>query len=402
MLAPERRTRLDVAVAAIIVIVVAAATAVIWFRSDARGTTSITADAPAAEVNTALSVPESLHEIWRSPSPATTAPVVAGGAVATGEGGTVTGRDRLTGAELWRYQRDLDLCGVIGAWNTVVSVYRDHRGCSQVTQLAGATGVREAQRTSDADDSVALSYDGTYVVSRGSSRMELWRSDLVRTLEYGRVDAPVNPGKQPHPGCGLSSAAASGTRVSVLQHCPGEPVERITVLDAAPKDSQEPEEFGSAVLTDLQSPGARIIASSGDRTAVYLPAGPTAGPRIGVYDGTGNPVAQYPVTTDADADAVAARNGSVFTWWTGTDLVALSSTELAPRWTYPGALGPGSLMAGSLIVPVTGAIAVLDPSTGTQQRLIPVIRDSDVAPISTAVLGDVVLEQRGDDVVALR
>lgn len=401
MLAPERRTRLDVAVAAIIAIVVAVAATVIWIRSDARGTTSVTADVPAPEASTALSVPETLNEIWRADSPVTTAPIVAGGAVATADGGTVTGRDRLTGDELWRYQRDMPLCGAIGAWNTVVAVYRDQRGCSQVTQLDGATGERKAQRSSDADDVVTLSYDGTYVVSRGSERMEMWRSDLVRTLEFGRVDAPINPGKQPRTGCELSSAAAGGTRVSVLMHCPGEAGDRLSVLDAVPNDNQEPKEFGSSLIGAAGAPGTRLIAASGDRTAVYLPPGPTSGPRIAVYDGTGSEIASYPLAGPVSPDATAARNGSVFTWWTGTELIALSTSELAPRWTMSGAVGPGAIMAGSLLVPVTDGIAVLDPATGAEQRRIPVTRDAAAAPIATAVVGDVVLEQRGDEVVAL-
>ncbi|MDH6281972.1 PQQ-binding-like beta-propeller repeat protein [Prescottella agglutinans] len=402
MLAPERRTRLDVAVAAIIAIVVAVAVTVMWIRSDARGTTSVTADTPAPEASTALSVPETLNEIWRADSPVTTAPVVAGGAVATADGGTVTGRDPSTGAELWRYQRDMPLCGAIGAWNTVVAVYRDQRGCSQVTQLDGATGERRAQRSSDADDAVTLSYDGTYVVSRGSERMEVWRSDLVRTLEFGRVDAPVNPGTQPRSGCELSSAAAGGTRVSVLMRCPGEAGDRLSVLDAVPKDNQEPKEFGSNLIGAASAPGTRLIAASGDRTAVYLPPGPTSGPRIAVYDGTGSELTSYPLAGPVSADATAARNGSVFTWWTGSEVIALSTSELAPRWTMSGALGPGAIMAGSLLVPVPDGIAIVDPATGAEQRRIPVTRDTAVAPIATSVVGDVVLEQRGGAVVAFR
>ena len=399
MLAPERRTRLDVAVAAAIAIVVAVAVTVFWLRSDARGTTSVTAETPPAEAGSAASVPETLSEIWHADSPVAAAPIVAGGAVATADGGTVTGRDRLTGAELWRYQRDMPLCGAIGAWNTVVAVYRDQRGCSQVTQLDGGTGERRAQRSSDADDAVTLSYDGTYVVSRGSERMEVWRSDLVRTLEFGRVDAPVNPGKQPRSGCALSSAAAGGTRVSVLMRCPGEAGDRLSVLDAVPKDNQEPKETGSNLVG---SGDARLIAASGDRTAVYLPAGPLGGARIAVYDGTGSEIASHPVAGPVGADATAARNGGVFTWWTGTDLIALSTSELAPRWTMSGALGPGAIMAGSLLVPVSGGIAVVDPTTGVERRRIPVTRDDETGPIATAIVGDVVLEQRGDQVFALR
>lgn len=399
MLAPERRTRLDVAVAAVIAIVVAVAATVLWIRSDARGTSVVTANVPATEAPPATAVPPSLTETWRASSPATAAPVVAGGgAIVTAEDGTVTGRDRLTGDPLWRYQRDMPLCGVIGAWGTAVAVYRDQRGCSQVTQLDGATGARKAQRSSDADDEVTLSYDGTYVVSRGSTRMELWRSDLVRTLEFGRVDAPINAGKQPHPGCDLLSAAAGGTRVSVLMNCPDDAGDRLSVLDAAPKDSQEPQEFGSSVV-GAESGSARLIAASGDRTAVYLPADR----RIAVYDGTGAEIASHPVSGPVSPDATAARNGGVFTWWTGSELIALSTSELAPRWTAAaGALGPGTIMAGSLLVPMPDGVAVLDPATGAPQRRIPVARDDVTAPITTSVVGDIVLEQRGDTVVALR
>ncbi|RVW05283.1 Rv3212 family protein [Rhodococcus xishaensis] len=401
MLAPERRTRLDVAVAAIIAIVAAVAVVVLWIHSDARGTTSITANTPATEAVPALSPPETLREIWRAPSSATAAPIVSGGAVTTADGGTVVGRDRLTGAELWRYQRDMPLCGAIGAWNTVVAVYRDQRGCGQVTQLDGSTGARKAQRSSDADDAVRLSHDGTYVVSRGSERMEVWRSDLVRTLEFGRVDAPINPDKQPRTGCGLLSAAAGGTRISVLMHCPGEAGDRLSVLEAAPKDNQEPKEIGSDVITS--SPGARLIAASGDRTAVYLPPEPNSDARIAVYDGTATEVATYPVAGPVSADATAARNGGVFTWWTGTELIALSTSELTPDWTAAtGALGPGAIMGGSLLVPMPDGISVLDPTNGVEQSRIPVTRNDDVAPIATSVLGDVVLEQRGDEIVALR
>ena len=70
----------------------------------------------------------------------------------TADGGTVTGRDPRTGAVLWSYQRDLPLCGSVGAWHNAVAVYRDQRGCSQVTELAGDTGNRVAARSSYNDD----------------------------------------------------------------------------------------------------------------------------------------------------------------------------------------------------------------------------------------------------------
>ncbi|MFD4268648.1 PQQ-binding-like beta-propeller repeat protein [Rhodococcus sp. NPDC058481] len=404
MVAPERRTRADLIAAVAIAVVVVLAAGVIWLRSDARGTTSITAETPATPADTALSVPERVAEIWRADSPATPRPVTAGGAVVTARDGAVTGHDRDTGAPLWSYTRDQPLCGVIGAWNSVVSVYRDGRGCGAVTELQGADGSRVAQRTSDADDAVTLSEDGTYVTSRGLHRMELWRSDLVRTLEFGRVDAPVNPNTQPRSGCELLSSASSSTRLAVLERCEGEPADRLSVLNPAPKDNSEPDEYGSSVLADLDpgATGAKVLAVTGERTAVFLPAGPTTGARVGVFDGSGTPLAVHPVPADVSPDSRVVKVGSVFSWWTGSRVIALGATDFAPRWTVEGAIGPGALMAGQILIPVDGAIAVHDTVTGAEVRRIAVDRDGERAPVTSAVLGTMLLEQRGDELVALR
>ena len=214
MLVPERRRRSDLVVAAIIVTVASLVLGLIWLGSDARGTTSVTAQTPLPPAQAASTVPASLSELWRAHSPATSTPVVAGGAVVAADGGSVAGFDPATGSRAWEYSRDRSLCDIVGAWDSAVAVYRDERGCAQVTELNGSTGAREKQRTSDADAAIELSEDGTYVTSRGDTRLEVWRSDLVRTLEYGRVDAPVNPDGQPRSGCTLLSSASNSSRRS--------------------------------------------------------------------------------------------------------------------------------------------------------------------------------------------
>ncbi|MFD4366338.1 hypothetical protein [Rhodococcus sp. NPDC058521] len=405
MLAPERRTRVDLIVAAAIVIVLVVVAAVVWFRSDARGTTSVTNETPPEAAETVLTVPETLEPVWEATSSATDTPVVAAKAVVvTADGGTVIGRDRTTGDEVWRYERDIDLCGAVAAWDEVVAVYRDDRGCSQVTALAGGTGVLEAQRNSDADQAVAVSNGGTYVVSRGDSRMELWRSDLVRTVEYGRVDAPINPNKQPRSGCVLRDAATSSSRTAVLERCPGEQADRLTILSPAPEDGQEPEEYGSSVLADLDvdAGGARILAVEGDTTAVYLPAGATAGDRIGVYGGDGEEVSVTPLPRPVGPEVLTSSTPEGLTWWTGTEVMRLNQTDLHPDWAFVGAIGPGAAMGSNFLVPVPTGIAVLDGATGRPLRTIPVDRGDYEGPVTTSVVGDVILEQRGDTVVALR
>ena len=83
--------------------------------------------------------------------------------------------------------------------------------------------------------------------------------------------------------------------------------------------------------------------------------------------------------------------------------LALRYTIAAGDKTAP--LGPGAMMAGRLLVPVTGAIGVYDPISGASERYIPVDRATGGAPPGAAVVpavsGSRVFEQRGDTVVAL-
>jgi hypothetical protein len=407
VIAPERRTRVDTAVAAAIALVVIAAIALVWFSSDARGTTSTEAATPATTPAPATSVPARLQETWRRSDTTGPAPVTAGGTVVASSGNSVEGLDPTSGATVWSYNRDVDLCSVIAAWNTAVAVYADDRGCGQVTELNGSTGARTAQRTSDADDPVSLSTDGTYVTSRGSTRMEVWRSDLVRTLEYGRVDAPVNPGDQPRSGCQLLSSASSSSRVSVLEQCPGEEGPRLTTMNPAPKDDSKPEPYGSTILTDVPpgDSGARVLAVAGDRVCLYLPPSGNAVARIGVFDGSSNFVTAWPLAAPASTTGDDGRNviqtGNVLTWWTGNAALGLSQGDLAVRWSVPGALGAGAVMAGKLLLPVPGGLAVTDPATGRVENTIAVDRGAYTGPVGVAVIGTNVLEQRGTDLVAL-
>ncbi|WP_040837457.1 Rv3212 family protein [Nocardia brevicatena] len=407
MLAPERRTRADVitAVAIAVVLVIAAVSA--WACSDARGAESITATEPAQRPPNADRLPTRPKELWRAPDTAGARVLTSEGAVVTADGGIVTGRDPVTGAELWRYRRDLPLCGVESQFGMVIAVYRDDRGCSQTTMLSGQDGRRRTARSSYMDETVRLSTDGTYVLALGPRRLEVWRSDLVRTLEYGYVDARVNAKTQPRRGCALISAASSPSRLAVLERCPNEPANRLTVLDPAPEDNTVPEEFGTHVLDGpgADSPDARVLAVSDNRIVLYRPGagGRTSqAPRLTVLDATGNPLVVHELSAPLTAYATTTRIGSAYFVFTGNSVIALHASTFDPMWTAPNTLGGPALMAGKLLVPVPGAIAALDPATGTEVTRIPVQRkDHDGSPIPIGVLGTTILEQRGGELVAL-
>ncbi|WP_460867534.1 Rv3212 family protein [Rhodococcus aerolatus] len=406
MPAPERRTRRDLVVAAAIVVVVALAAGALWAGSDARATDSETATTPATPLAPSPALPAALVTAYSLPSGASTRPGVAAGAVVAADGGTVTGHDPVTGAPLWRYARDLPLCAEAVQWSHAVAVYRDGRGCSQVTALRGADGARGPQRSSDADDEVSQLGDGTYLTSVGDTRLEVWRSDLVRTTELGRVDAPVNPSSQPRTGCELRSTGTTNGRVVVVERCPGDDSERLTTIASAPSDAEKPQEFGS-VLLGVE--GARVVAVTGDRAAVLLPGDV---PRLVVYDGQGAVLAEHPVpglgvpARPAGRTEATTSTGTLTTWWTGGATVALSKADLAPLWTLPTTLGPGVAAGAAMDVPVPGGIAVVDTATGAVQRTTAVDRGSyDPAtdgPVTSETAGDTWLEQRGGLVVGLR
>ncbi|ORW19490.1 hypothetical protein [Mycobacterium palustre] len=403
MVRPERRTKGDLLAAAAIAVVVAVAAALIWWTSDARATTSRPAGTPLPAPTPAREVPASLKQLWTAKSPATTAPALVSGAVATGDGRQVDGRDPGTGQPRWSYARDTDLCGVSWVYHYAVAVFHDDRGCGQVSTLDGATGRRGAARSGYADPRVRLSSDGTTVLSAGDTRLELWRSDMVRMLAYGETDARVKPSARGlHSGCRLISAAASSSAVSVLESCTAQTDLRLVLMRPG-KEDDEPQQQVVAEPGIGPNSGARVLAVSENKTAVYLPS---PQPRVEVVDEAGATVSSTLLPRPPSGSAAVSQTGNLVTWWTGDSVLVFEASTLTPRYTIAAGettvpLGPGVMMAGRLLVPVTGAIGVYDPVSGSAERYITVNRAPSSAAVVPAVSGTRIFEQRGDTVVAL-
>ncbi|GAB0102332.1 hypothetical protein JMUB6875_12990 [Nocardia sp. JMUB6875] len=401
MLAPERRTRADILTAVAIAALVAIATLVVVLTSSVRGTHAETATVDLPAPTTGGTVPTQVKELWRQPDAAAMRSLVVAGVAVTADGGTVTGRDPRSGAAVWSYRRDLPLCSVEVQFGTVIATYRDDRGCSETTLLNSQNGSRVAARSSYMDKQITLWPDGTYVLALGDNRLEMWRSDMVRTLEYGYVDAPVNPHTQPRTDCRLLSASSAPSRVAVLERCPKDSADRLTVLNPAPKDGTVPEEYSSHVLNEAGGAvdGARVIAVSDSRIALYLPGTQTTPPVLTIYDVNGNLLATHQLSAPLADDAMVARLSTGFFVFTGENLIALNATTLDPLWGTQRVLGTPAFMAGQLLVPVADGLAVLDPNTGAQTSRIPLQRsDYHNEPISLAVSGNIFLERRGGQV----
>jgi len=411
-LRPERARRGDLVAVALIAVVVLVGAVVLWRTSPAAATVDSTASRPIAAPPTAADIPAGFTEAWRAASGATPAPVVAGPAVVTADGTTVVGHDARTGAEAWRYSRDVPLCTVGSGFpradksvGRLLALYQGPTGwCSDLTALRPDTGARAASSNPDVHPGTRLLADRSYVAATGGDYLEVWRSDLVRTLEYGAVPTPVQVGAQPRTGCTYGSTALMAARLGVIERCPGESVDRLTVLSPDGSDGAEKPQVGFSV--PLPSSEATVVALSANRVAVALP-GPA---RLLILDKEGRQVGLISLDApDADLAApppggaapVAADDHRVY-WWTGSTTIALDATDLAPVWTAPGTLGPAVGYRDGLLVPVPGGLAQLDPQRGTVLRTLPAARTVRTAPVRLAVLGEMVLEQRGAEVVALK
>ncbi|BBX74536.1 hypothetical protein H7H78_07970 [Mycobacterium shinjukuense] len=406
MVRPERRTKVDILAAAAIAVVVAAIAALIWWTSDARATISRPAAVAVPSPTPAREVPASLKHLWTASSPATRVPVAVGGTVVTGDGHRVDGRDPATGESLWSYARDTALCGVSWVYHYAVAVYRDGRGCGQVSTIDGSTGRRGPARSSYADRRVRLSTDGSTVLSAGNTRLELWRSDMVRMLSYGEIDARVKPANRGlHSGCTLESAAASSSAVAVLEACANQADLRLVLLRPG-KEDDEPEQRIVPQPGIRPGSGARVLVVSQNTTAVYLPGGSGGPSRVEVIDETGVTVASTLLARPPSPAAAVSQTGNLVTWWTGDALLVFDAGTLAHRYTIAAGdttapLGPGVMMAGQLLVPVTDGIGVYDPVSGVNSRYIPVTRPPSTSAVIPIVSGSRVIEQRGDTVAVL-
>lgn len=409
------RTRADYVAVALIAVVSVVAAVLTWAFSDARATTSVTGPSSWDQLPEVVALPPTLSEVWRARSGASLSPVVVQtpvketgeekpSTVVTGDGGEVNGRDPLTGDVRWTYKRDLPLCTVSTGWGRAMALYSKGTNCSELTSLDGITGERKAQRNGDAEPGTALLNEGSHLITTGSKFVEVYRrDDLVRSLEYGGLRAIVNPNKQPRVGCTYGSVAVTSGRFAMVERCPEDSFDRVSVLKPNPDKSDEPKVFTS-LLTGGKN--AQVVAVTDKLVAVAMP-NPS---RLVVFDvESGNQISDVPIDVPA-ADFVDppshvsrgfATKTNVF-WFTGSKTIALSLENLTPLWTADGTLGAGTTLAGRAVIPVKEGLRVYEQATGAVVGTIRVGREGYTGPVQLATAGPVVLEQRGETLVALR
>ncbi|WP_344415345.1 Rv3212 family protein [Pseudonocardia ailaonensis] len=401
---PIRRRRGDLVAAAILVVVLVVVGVVYAVHSPAADTTSVPATSPGTAPAAASEVPAGFVEAWRARSGAAPVPVTVGPGVVTADGSTVVGRDATTGAERWHFTRDRPLCTLGEGFGDALAVYAsgDGRWCSELSALDPDLGTRGPASSLDVRTPARMIGSGSTVAATSADYLEAMRSDLVTTLQYGAVVAPAQPGRQPRVGCRYTSFAVTAGRLGVVENCPGDAADRLTVL--RPDGNGDADTPTVEFSTVLATRGVQLIAMSTDREAVLLP-GP---PELQVLDRAGNQVAlvgvdvpESEVAPPAGGVGATASDASRVYWWSGSRTIALDRADLAPLWTVPGTLGPGAAYAGRWLVPTAAGIAVVDPARGVVQRTIPVDRGGYSGPVALATKGGMLLEQRGTELVAL-
>jgi hypothetical protein len=210
----------------------------------------------------------------------------------------------------------------------------------------------------------------------------------------------VNPETQPRSGCEFVSSGIGDSRVAVIERCGIEPGYRLTILGATLDSEEKLEEFASTIITgDLGTP-PRIVAVNQTGVALYLSSPAPVLETYGI-DGT----IKNRTTVLGDAVGVESKpiaSGDVITFWTGESTVVIDPTNLAARFQVPETLGPGVVMAGSLLLPSATGISVHNLGDGQPISSIPVERAGYIGGIITlADIGDLIVQQWGSTVSVL-
>ena len=408
-LPPHRRRLLDRSLALALALVVAVVGLLVYRSSDIRNTSlavvpsTARSGAWAAEsaASPASAVPTALAQKWSTGTdPAYGAVASPSGVVVTADQHSITAHDAVTGSVRWTYSRtNRELCAV-GSGDTgpadmtsqatvpgILTVFQENGYCSQVATFNPATGARGNVRTSPGQTGGALVFGSTYAGWLGPTRVEVWRYDLVRTIQYGDQANPPKPG-QSRLGCTFTDMAVATTQFATVEHCPTESrTARLVInFDDPGGVSGHPSAWDTfqhlprtcvpvpanqcvKIDIDTKAAAARIVGITADRVAVLV-SGPT--PAVVDYDATGTETSRTPV--DIPASAIVAAD-AVATPTRVTPAVAtddqrfslIGNAVLAVSMPTVQAAAPRTSFASTTTSQPSSITAALNPSAAPAQ-----------------------------------
>lgn len=400
MNSPLRRTRGDLIATGVIAGVSALLLGTAFFTAPARDAHLVSAEEEQQDYGQLAVVPKSFSEGFSLPDTSgRDQPLVASGMVITYNDNTLTATTP-EGETVWTYERPNELCLVDQAWGKVVATYRDNAGCGDVVAIDAKTGKYAGTRSAIAPDNVVRLASNDRVGYASSQRAEVWRSDLVRTVEYGRVEAKQEPDMQPNE-CTITSALTRTELVAVTEICDDGAFLRLQ--EATPEDSRKPE-----VLADVEiSPDAYLVSVSQDAAAVYDPT--TSEVRGYNTEGTNISSSSVPQmdSPELGPDGIV-KNLPVadlphhMTYWENNSLLLMEPAALAVTGVFQGALGTGFSAGEKLLYASDSGIAVVDWDKNAVDKIIPVDRGGYSGPVHISSAGATVVEKRGDEVVVMK
>lgn len=400
MNAPLRRTRGDLIATGVIAGVSALLLGTAFFTAPARDAHLVSAAEEQQDFGQLAVVPKSFSEGFTLPDTSgRDQPLVANGLVITYNDHTLTATSP-EGETVWTYERPNELCLVDQAWGKVVATYRDNAGCGDVVAIDAKTGNYAGTRSAIAPENVVRLASNDRVGYASSSRAEVWRSDLVRTVEYGYVEAKQEPDMQPHE-CTITSALTRTELVAITEVCNDGTYLRLQ--EATPEDSRKPE-----VLADVEiSPDAYLVSISQDAAAVYDPT--TSEVRGYNTEGTNISSSSVPQMDSPEIGPDGTiKNLPVadlphhMSYWENNSLLLMEPSALAVTGVFQGALGTGFSAGEKLLYASDGGIAVVDWDKNAVDKIIPVNRGSYTGPVHISSAGATVVEKRGDEVVVMK
>ncbi|WIM68297.1 hypothetical protein QP027_02530 [Corynebacterium breve] len=393
---PLQRSKKDLIALAVISVLAISLFAIAFFSAPIRSAELTSSDKDHADYGQLAVVPTELTEITRidDASPALK-PVMVEGMIAAYADDTLTAYTP-QGDIAWTYKRsDAELCSLSGAWGKFVATYKTHLGCGDVIAIDASSGKYAGTRSAPAPEQVVNISSNDRIGTVSDKRVEIWRSDLVRTVEYGEVEAPQESDMQPNRDCTITSALTRTELLAVTEKCSDETWLRMQ--DTTPEDSRKPEVTANAKISD----NSVLVAVGQEVAAIYLPESTEI---VGI-DKAGEEVSRSAVqpieATEGLFEPAVADLPNHMSFFDGSRLLLLNPANMAVNTIYEGALGTGIAIDGKLLFPVINGIAVADWKTQAIENTIPVDRGSYDGPVSLANAGDAIVEKRGDELVFL-
>lgn len=402
----ERAKTSDFLAVGAIVLVVVLVAAVALVTGSARSASHQAAAETQPDYAPSNTLPTSLSEEWNAPNDTVGAPVASKSNVITTSENGITAWEAGIKTEKWSYSRDSRLCQAAYFDDRVVTVFKGPAGCSDATAFRASDGQYDGIRQSTFSEDMTLWPSWSHLLVLGPDRLELWRDDMVRTVEYGSVPAPQETGQQPRSGCTFQSANLNSENFAVAERCPGEDTVRVTVSKAVPEDSRVPEEK-SSTLTDLdqfhfigltESDDSVGVARRGDEWMIVRIDSDGSAESVDTLGGEPQ-LLPTPETVSQDP--------AQFRWFDGTTVHAIDARTGRPQWNMEGATGPGhglghvlaeqeeSFTPAYAIVPSRGALNFVDISTGKVERTFEMDLASErKQPVGLSQIGNILYVQR--------